>query len=132
MSIESGFTALLVADSTVNGLVAGRIYPDVEPEGCQFPVIVYQRISTPREVTLDNAADTPHARFQFACKDVTAAKAAALKAAVKNALAGFVGLADDTTVQAIMVEDERSMWNYQEGSTGIYESHIDFTIWYEE
>ena len=44
MSLEKAVRATLVADSTVLGLVASRIYPQRRPQGTSLPALVYMNV----------------------------------------------------------------------------------------
>lgn len=46
MTVESDFYALISGAGSVTALVAARIYPDVLPEECVYPAIVFARGST--------------------------------------------------------------------------------------
>lgn len=128
MSIETGIF------SKLNGKTpAGeRVYPLILPENCTFPALTYQRISTARDNTLDNAADTPHSRFQISCWAETQLEAVALENAVRAALVGFTGLADDTVIQSCTLEDTRDTWEFEISSAGMYRRDLDLEIWFEE
>lgn len=132
MSIETGIVSLLTADPTVSGLVATRIYPVIIPEGSAFPCLLYHWIDKPRWNTLDNADDTPHGRLQISSWAQNFADVITLEAAVRAALAGFVGLAGGVTVQSIIVIDTRDTWEYMLGTTGLYRRDSDFEICYQE
>lgn len=83
--------ALLVADPTVAGIVATKIYPSKAPDVAQPPFIVYQVVIQTSENTLDQApADQTlaNARVQIDCyaRDylVSQQLADAVEAAVGN------------------------------------------------
>jgi hypothetical protein len=133
--IEEELVHILSQDATVSGIVATRIYPVVMPTGTQFPALVYQRISTPRWNTLDNASDTPHARFAFSCWGPTQVQVEQLAAAVMNVLAGYTGTDSDTgiTIQSCYLMDERDTWLWESGEeTGNFRHDLDFEIAYTE
>lgn len=46
MTAETSFYSLLSGASGVTSLVSTRIYPDVLPEGCAYPAIVFARNRT--------------------------------------------------------------------------------------
>jgi hypothetical protein len=65
MTTEDGLKAFLAADATLNGLLAGRIYPDVIPQGVTArPALTYQRTSTDRPPAL-SGQDTGFERAGF-------------------------------------------------------------------
>lgn len=133
MSLETGIYKLLSANSAVAALVGTRIYPVIVPEGATFPAVVYQRIDTARNAnTFDNSAELPVARMQITCWAENFADVVSLQVAVQNVLAGFHGLADDTTVQACLVSDMRDTWEYEISTVGLFRRDVDFEIAYEE
>lgn len=133
MSVETGIFKLLSGNAAVSSLVGTRIYPLIVPEGATFPSVVYQRIDTARNAnTFQNGAELPVARFQLTCWAENFADAAALEKAVRQTLAGFVGLADDTTIQACLVTDTRDTWEHEISTLGLFRRDIDFEIFYTE
>ena len=46
MSAEANLYSALTARAALTALVGNRIFPDVIPEDCALPAIVYQRAST--------------------------------------------------------------------------------------
>lgn len=88
MSIEATLYALLSVNAGVIAQVADRIYPDVLPEECAYPAIVFARSRTepyPSLSGLDFGADVTLA---IDCWAETRTAAAAAATAVKAALLG--------------------------------------------
>lgn len=61
MNLKTAIYEHLKNDSTIAGLVAGRIYRSLAPQGSEFPLITYQRITS----TNKNDIDFTTERFQF-------------------------------------------------------------------
>lgn len=88
MSLEQGLKSALTADATVNGLVSGRIYPEIMPFDVTYPAISYQRISTVRYQTLEAVDGFTQVRIQVDCWDSSYSGVKALASAVKGAIDG--------------------------------------------
>lgn len=52
---KAGLKAHLIADSAVNALVSGRVYPMAVPGGASFPVVVYKVLDSGRTPGLGTA-----------------------------------------------------------------------------
>jgi len=61
MNLKTAIYEHLKNDSTIASLVAGRIYRSLAPQGSEFPLITYQRITS----TNKNDIDFTTERFQF-------------------------------------------------------------------
>ena len=114
MSIEAALRGLLVANSPVNTVVSGRIYPTRTPDNATFPCISYQRVSTQREHTLESPGNFTTCFFQL---DIWAQKlsptnvggaevARDLARKVQTALDGFRGTVSGVDIQGILSENE--------------------------
>lgn len=65
-ALERGLVDAFAADATLNGLIAGRLYPLVLPDSNRtFPAVVYQVIDNPRQYSHDGDTGTTFARVQF-------------------------------------------------------------------
>ena len=77
--IGSGARAALVADGTVNGLVAGRIYPEAMDQAATMPAIDYSEISSTAFNQLAGRSGLALSRLQFRCYAATRLAAVALR-----------------------------------------------------
>ena len=103
MSLETGLKSALTADGTVNGLVSGRIYPEIMPFDVTYPAISYQRISTVRYQTLDGVDGFTQVRMQIDCWDSSYSGVKTLADAVKGAIDGVRALGAQTVHHCFMV-----------------------------
>lgn len=89
--IETTIRALLLADATVSGLVATRIYTGTMPQRATFPLITLKKIDKRSDLTLDDAVGPNTLRVQVDCwaQDVDGVRA----------LAGAVNGSDDQSTQ---------------------------------
>lgn len=115
MTVEADLVALL------GPLVAGRIYPDVAPNGAGMPYLVYQQIGgRPVAYTDNSVPDLKNGVFQLAAWGSTRTAVAALLLAVEAALIGA------TAFQARPQTAPRSLY---EDDTGRYGALQDFDVW---
>lgn len=118
---------ILLADSAVNALVAGRIYPAgiMPQEVTARPVIVYQTIAGTPLNTLADATRGDNERIQIDAWDVTLAGAQAVMAAVRAALDSIA------TLQAHSIACECSSINGHDydTETKTYRDSADFSFW---
>ena len=133
MSAEFAMRATLVADGTVNGLIAGRINP-IGRAIATLPAIAYQRIDTPRIQALGGLGGLAHPLIQVNCYAATQIEAEALAKAVRVAWADFSGVAGGETIQAVTIEDEDDLPELSPGNEGdrVFARRLDFTVWIEE
>lgn len=89
MTIEQGLVAELLADSGVSAVVGTKVHPGAIPQGQSLPAIVYNRISTPRDVALGGPVNVVGIRFRIDCWHTSYASVKALAAAVRSALNGL-------------------------------------------
>ena len=88
MSLEEGLKSALTSDSTVNGLVSGRIYPEIAPENAAYPRITYERASTLPYQVLERVDEFTMVVMQVDCWDESYSGVKALANAVKGAIHG--------------------------------------------
>lgn len=102
MDIEAAIPVIAAADSTLYGLIAGRIYYDNLPEtGFILPAVVFQLISGAR----DHLIDSRSPRFQLTAWAATRPAAGAVEAAIENAFIRYKGrMADDLTITQGVIE----------------------------
>lgn len=86
MSVEADFYALLSGAGAVTALVGARIYPDVLPEECSYPAVVFARGHTELIRGLSGASFGGDVDLNVGCWAKTRGAADALAAAVVAAL----------------------------------------------
>ena len=131
-TLEEGIAAFLIADATIHGEVADRIYPLMIPQGATLPCLTYQRISTPRIVTHDSSGatgDLTSPRFQFDAWGVTQKAVKAISDALRAVLHGKTGATGGVTIRAALAENEAPEFDPE---SELYRSRSDYIIWIEE
>lgn len=130
MSLETGLRAELVADATVNGLVKGRVYPEIMPQDASYPAISYQRISTVRTQFLTGIDDFTQVRMQVDCWDDSYSGVKSLASAVKSALDGKYLLGTVTVHHCFMIS--MSDLSSVDGDREDRRVTMDFTVYIDE
>lgn len=119
----------LKADSGLNSLIAGRIYPLRLPDPHTLPAMTYQRISTVGRVAHDGALPDVESRFQFDIWSNRYGDGRSVFVALTNALLGFNAHMGD--IQVSIPSQPRALDDY-ETETGLYRVMTEFMIWHTE
>lgn len=129
MEIEYDIVAYLLEDEKLSALVWDRIFPLQLPQPDDFlypdgviPGIVYQRISTPRTLSLSGESSS-NPRIQFTVYSDEYVEAKSVAKALNRALDGFAGTLRDNVRAQVLRAEYRDM---QERETGLYRCDIDF------
>lgn len=112
MNIETSIYAAL------SGLANGRVYPLVAPEKVTFPCIVYSRISSTPENTLDGGATIDLVRIQVDTYANTYSAAKVLAGSVRSAL-------ENSNVKATLQTDQ----DLFEPDLKVYRVSQDYYVW---
>ena len=99
--MEAKLMTYILAGTDVATLVSARMYPLKMPQDPTLPLLVYQRISGPREHDADGAAGVASPRIQIDAWAVTYGGAKALATAVRKRLDGYSGDMGSPAVEAI-------------------------------
>jgi hypothetical protein len=113
---------ILLADSTVSGLVGARIYPLDLPLKTTFPALTYAIISDPFKIAVRSA------RFQINCFADGYLEREELKQAVEDALKFYYGLSQGIEFEMIF---PLGPYNHiKDSTTGFYYLPYDFKVNY--
>lgn len=91
MSIERDLYDALRSHAGLAALVGTRIYPVRFSQEAAFPLVTYQRISTPRNQAMDGSVAGAHARFQVTCWAESALTAQQVAAEARAAVLAMTG-----------------------------------------
>lgn len=116
MTVETDLYAAL------QGLVAGRVYPDVGPPGVTLPYLTYQQVGGDPANFLEGLPSKRNGRFQFNSWAATRVEAAALIRQVEDTLRASAQLRATTLAGAVAVYDEE---------THRYGARQDLSIWFD-
>lgn len=131
--IENALGYFLLNGASTQPLIALRVFPLQAPQGTSQPTLVYNRITSPREHSMEGSAGFVEALFQIDCLAKTYKAALQLAEAVRLDLDGFRGQAgqspDVTDIDGVFLDDERDTYNDE---LQCYCRQLDFTIEYQE
>ncbi len=116
MSLQTDLFALLT------GLFAAQVYPGVAPDKASTPYVVYTRVSSLEQNTLDTnggSANAKNTRLQIDVYANTYSAAQSNAAAIKTALSGW---AVENTVQ--------SEQDFYEFDTQLHRVMLDVSTWH--
>jgi hypothetical protein len=124
MTIEKGLV------SHIESYVEVQAYLLALPQDVELPAIRYQRITTPRALTLDQTnSGLAMSTFQFDVYAETYDDIVTITEDIHSAFDGYTGLLDDTKVYAILPDGERDDY---EPELKLFRKILDFMIYYEE
>ena len=109
MALGIEIYTLLHDDSTVEGLVDTRIFPQVARQKESRPHIVWTAITADREQTLTAPVGLVTYNVQFDCISATYDGAVTLVDAVRKAIDGYSGTPSATEILEITVTNEMDM-----------------------
>lgn len=110
--------------TALNDVALGGIHPLRIPPGPTFPLIVYQRVSSPEL----HVADYVEARYQFSCWAETHPEAEDTALALRTRLEGFHGSLGATHVRSLVVN---RIDDYDQ-LTGLWRVILDAKLFYRE
>ena len=114
-------SAETILPDALGALVAGRVYPDVAPEGALLPRIVYQQVGGASPVYVEGALPTTeNGRYQLACWAETRLQAVELAKQVEQILVAH------PVLQAVPIGARNAV---HEPDTGLRGCRQDFSIW---
>jgi len=119
MTLEEDIVAAL------DGLFAGRLFPDVAPPMGQRPFCIYQQIGGTSPTTLCGNARR-NARVQFSVWAETRVEASALMRSVADALWDS-GVSGEVPLRAIPIGELMARYD---DTTNLYGAQQDFSIWH--
>ncbi len=138
-----GLYKYLTQDTTIQGLVNGRVYPDsLMAKGAAFPLLVFFQTNAEPIESLDGDNPTEIKRFQFSCFDRTHLGVKLLQRAVRSRLVPksdgsgstttvSYDLPDGTHIQAARLHDERDLPAEEGPGESIRHSMIEVEFTYE-
>lgn len=138
--IEAAMVYLLSSDNATGAtgaLVGTRVFPDEFPQKPEYPAIVYQVISGPRDYTQDGPDNLTEFRVQVDAYATTAAGANALRTAIRNDLSGYAGtvpISPAVRIQGVFVDNERdsAVPELEKAGPRVKRKTLDLMVWTEE
>jgi gamma-glutamyltranspeptidase len=133
MSLEKAVRSILIADSTVTGLVASRVYPQRRPQGTAVPAIVYQNVFQATNEALATQGGIKRTRLSVEVFDKTYGATKTLRNAVESALINYTGTTEGETIDSLRLESAVDIdeTNEPAGDFGYFRTILDFVIWHQ-
>jgi hypothetical protein len=141
--IERALASFLQADTSLQLIATGGVYPQQAPQGAGYPRVEMTRVDTARGHHMQGPDGLPAARVQVDCWAREYRQAKYLAQAVRRAqggdpdgprLDGYRGTMGDFRVAACLCVDERDSFEEPQsgGENGVRGVSLDFQVWYDE
>jgi len=130
--IEKAIRSVLVADTDVNDLVSGRIYPYMRQQGQDFPAIVYTLDSTEPAHGLGGSLSLTRASLAVEQWADVYSDAKELANKVKDALDGYTGTSEGVVIKSCYHDNDSGNVDISPIGMDRGMSSIDseYVIWY--
>lgn len=93
--------SILTADSDVNAIVSGRVYPQIAAQGAAFPFVVYVINDLTPSDTKSGVSTLDEVRYEVLAIAETYAEAADLNEKIRTALDRYTGTVSGVVVDSI-------------------------------
>ncbi len=125
--IEDALYSRLSQDATLAGLIAGRVYPLMAPQGVVSPYLVFLKVVEMASGTL--CAQDPMVRdlFQFDSYAKTFKQVLLIAKALRDSLIDFQGAMDGIHVASIRLDNEMHVL---ESEPGLFRVSTSLFIWH--
>lgn len=103
----------------LSGFVGGRMYPNMAPGAVEKPYLVYTRVASQPEITLNSKVPINNDRFQIDCFDNTYSGVQTLAKQVNQAML-------DWAIQNVpLLEQDRF-----DSDANLHRVILDFSVWH--
>lgn len=126
--MQGDLRALLAGDSTLAGLVAGRIYWNAIPQDTGDPCVVMYLIDGAEGYAMGGRDGLNQSLVQIDVRAVTVASMWAVRDAIVAVLDAYRGTVGDTEFRGIFRNGERQS-SEKPGTQLYHRSSMDWTIW---
>ena len=135
--IDSALRTILLADATISGLVATRIYPNVAADDAgSNPYLVYYRGELSPLTNYKGQSGTCSVRFQIQAWSPTYSTVLTLGKAIRDALDAYSagGVVGGVTILGVCIEDETGSYEppVKKNDQGVHASAVDVVVWFLE
>lgn len=97
--------SILTADSDVNAIVSGRVYPQIAAQGAAFPFAVYVLQNTDPSDTKSGVSTLDEVRYDIVVASETYAQASDLTEKIRTALDRYSGTVSGVVIDSIQFID---------------------------
>jgi hypothetical protein len=131
-TLEQSLYIILTGDSTLEGLVAGRITPGGDPVKGPTSVVYYGISMDADKHSMDGPDTLATRRFQINSYGLSGLQAVGVANAVRKALDGFSGTVDGVAISYVSLRDEGDLDDYEPGNKTISRHGVrqDYEITY--
>ena len=123
VNIDKIVPAIVLADTTIAGLIGTRLTPMVITDDTSFPAMTYQRVSSPEHHDIDFA----YPRYQFNSYAETYGAVVELAIAVKELWQRYKGVFNNVKIKQGVYLDETQA---NRGKDGLWTIQTDIKIIY--
>jgi hypothetical protein len=128
MALKKGLKDLLLANTTIAGMVGTRVRVGRKPKDTDYPTIVITVVASEHVKTLNGVNATSLRRAQIDCWGNNPKEADDLATACHALLDGYKGvLSEGTAVQSSLPNSDVDLDDEDGKVSGVA---VDFTIWY--
>lgn len=128
MLVGKAIYDILTNDSTIEGLVADKVFPNVAAQTTEFPFIVYDVTSDDPEDTKDGVSTLDANSIMVSGYADNYSRAADLAVAIRDALDRTSGTYAGVVIQTIQYQGYNDVFDDMSGSDGIYRKSLDFKV----
>lgn len=132
---EAVLRGALASSSSVNSVLAGRIYPvrHVGPQPVTFPLVIWRRARIRREQAMSGPVGMPRVTVEYSIYGTTYESVRDLADRVRRVLDGYSTNQNNLNIRQVSLEDEADDLVETEGSeTSLYVVRQSYDIWWQE
>nr|WP_276557545.1 DUF3168 domain-containing protein [Prosthecomicrobium hirschii] len=120
----------LLADPTMTGLVASRVYPLVAPQKADYPNVIVHMIFENEDMLLAGASEFAEARVSIECRAKDATTANTLAERVKDAFRGI----QERTVSGCIASIRKEGTDVSDftDDASVFRRILDFYVWWRK
>jgi Protein of unknown function (DUF3168) len=131
--LAADITQYLKADATIAAAVGQRVFPNIVPQGSNFPAISYNQVSGVRLYDInDGPSGRAMPRITINSWAIRYLDVRNLADAVRQRLNGFRGMMGSTQVGRITLDNEFDTYEEEAGLSGIHRVVQDYIISFVE
>ena len=102
-NLDEAIYQYLVSQTAISDLVGTRVYPDMLPEGCEFPAMTFQQVSLTARYSHDGDASLDTARVQLDVYAEDRAAAGQIASALRGVLSGARTSEGSVLIQSVFL-----------------------------
>ena len=128
MTIKEALKIYLLSKTEITDIISDRLYPEVLPQGTEYPALTYLEVSNP----VFHDVDIAYPRFQLSSWAETYLEADTLKNAIKEVMQRYKGIMGGTGGVHVTQIVFFNSFDMYDPDTKIYHVPSDYKIIYRE